>query len=74
MTPSSCCLAFNVNTMPDALGLVGGQVALHRPFWPLAKRSGGSPFEKLNATVPVLIGVPQSSTIVVSTGVGHRHR
>src|SRR5579859_7705340 len=46
------------------------QVPCQRPSPSDTRSSGGSPFEKLATTRPVVIGEPQSSTARTSTGIG----
>src|SRR5882762_11295732 len=66
---ASCC-AFPV-TVTCVLVLRGCHVALQRPSRKEVSESGGSPEENDATTLPVVMGVPQSSTTVISISVGH---
>src|SRR5258706_2723760 len=64
------CCAFPV-TVTCALEARGCHVALQRPSRKDVRESGGSPLENEATTLPVVMGVPQSSTTVISISVGH---
>src|SRR5437588_12599022 len=63
------CCAFPV-TVTCALEARGCHVALQRPSRKDVRESGGSPLENEATTLPVVMGVPQSSTTVISISVG----
>src|SRR5258707_14480446 len=63
-----CAFPVTVTCAPEARGC---HVALQRPSRREARESGGSPEENEATTLPLVMGVPQSSTTVISIKVGH---
>ena len=63
--------ALSVTTREEVTGLTGVQVAVQFPLPTGDMPSIGSPFEKLNETEPLVIGLPQLSTMDAAIGVGH---
>src|SRR5260370_37245616 len=63
-----CAFPVTVTCVPEAGGC---HVALQRPSRREVSESGGSPEENEATTLPVVMGVPQSSTTVISISVGH---
>src|SRR5579872_4802717 len=68
---ASASVAVSVRTIPEGRALTGGHVALHLPLRFDFRRSGESPLEKATDTTPAVSGVPQSSSMAASSGVGH---
>src|SRR2546426_3879076 len=69
---SSGVSALIVTVTAAAAGFRACQVPLQRPSPSRARAIGGSPFENVAITEPLVIGAPQLSMMRASTGEGQR--
>src|SRR5580698_889071 len=63
--------AVSVTTRDEETGLIGVHVAVQVPSCTGDIPKGGSPSEKLKVTEPLVMGLPQLSTMEASISVGH---